>query len=56
MSNEPELIDIYAMFAMKGLLAGLLANGMDIEWKQIARDSFRQAEAMMEERQNYVDE
>lgn len=54
MKQEPELIDIYAMFAMQGLLAGFLANGMDIEWKQIARDSFRQADAMLAERKNWT--
>ena len=54
MKKEPELIDIYAMFAMNGLLSGLLANGMDIEWKQVARDSFRQANAMLEERKKWV--
>ena len=42
------------MLAMKGLLAGLLANGMDIEWRQIARDSFKQANAMLEERENWT--
>ena len=54
MKKEPELIDIYAMFAMNGLLSGLLANGMDIEWRQIARDSFKQANAMLEERENWT--
>lgn len=54
MKKEPELIDIYAMFAMQGLLSGFLADGMEIEWKRVAKDAFTQANAMLEERKKWV--
>jgi hypothetical protein len=44
------LRDYFAAKAMEGLLAGLLANGMDLKWDGIATDAYRQADAMMEAR------
>jgi hypothetical protein len=44
------LRDYIAVHAMQGLLSGLLANGMDIRWATIARDSYRQADLMLEHR------
>lgn len=42
--------DYIAVQAMNGLLAGLLANGMDIKWSTIARDAYYASDAMMEHR------
>ena len=36
------LRDYFAAKAMQGLLAGLLADGQDIQWAQIAQDAHRQ--------------
>jgi hypothetical protein len=44
------LRDHIAIQAMNGLLAGLLANGMDIRWETISRDSYYAADAMMRHR------
>jgi hypothetical protein len=44
------LRDYIAIQAMNGLLSGLLANGMDIRWSTIARDSYYQADLMLEHR------
>ena len=44
------LRDYIAIKAMNGLLAGLLANGMDIRWETISRDSYYAADAMMRHR------
>ena len=46
------LRDYIAIQAMNGLLSGLLANGMDIRWATIARDSYRQADLMLEHRES----
>ena len=45
------LRDYFAAKAMQGLLAGLLAEGMDVTWDGIATDAYRQADAMLEARQ-----
>ena len=45
------LRDYFAAEAMNGLLAGLLADGMDIQWDSIAKDSYRQADAMLKARE-----
>ena len=44
------LRDYFAAKAMQGLLAGLLADGQDIEWEIIARNSYWQADKMMKAR------
>ena len=45
------LRDYFAAKAMQGLLAGLLANGMDIKWQDVAEDAHRMADAMMKARE-----
>jgi hypothetical protein len=45
------LRDYFAAKAMQGLLAGLLAYGHDIMWDEIAKDAYRQADAMMKARE-----
>ena len=44
------LRDYFAAKAMQGLLAGLLADRMDVKWQSIAVDAYRQADAMLEAR------
>jgi hypothetical protein len=44
------LKDYFAAHAMQGLLAGLLADGQDLKWEQIAIDAYRQSNAMLEAR------
>lgn len=45
-----DLRDYFASDAMKGLLAGLLADGQDVNWESIAVDAYRQADAMLKAR------
>jgi hypothetical protein len=45
------LRDYFASAAMKGLIAGLLADGQDIKWESIAVDAYRQADAMLKARE-----
>ena len=45
------LRDYFAAKAMQGLLAGLLADRMDVKWQNIAIDAYRQADAMMKARE-----
>ena len=45
------LRDYFAARAMQGMLAGLLADGQDLKWDQVAIDSYRQANAMMKARE-----
>jgi hypothetical protein len=45
------LRDYFATHAMQGLLAGLLAYGHDIMWDEIAKDAYRQADAMLKARE-----
>lgn len=47
MKDEPELIDIFAMFAMHAFLQTAPKNARDVE---IAIEAYKQAEAMMRER------
>ncbi len=44
------LRDYFAAKAMQGLLAGLLADGMDLKWEGVAVDAYRQADAMLKAR------
>ena len=46
------LRDYIAVQAMNGLLAGLLANGMDIRWSTVARDAYYASDAMIEHRES----
>lgn len=46
-----DLRDYFAAKAMQGLLAGLLADGMDIKWQGVAEDAHRMADAMMKVRE-----
>ena len=45
------LRDYFAAKAMQGLLAGLLADGQDLKWEQIAIDAYRQSNAMLKTRE-----
>ena len=49
-SNGMTLRDYFAAKAMQGLLAGLLANGMDVEFQSIAINAYHQADAMLKAR------
>ena len=49
--NGMTLRDYFATHAMQGLLAGLLAYGHDIMWDQIAKDAYKQADAMLKARE-----
>jgi hypothetical protein len=50
-SEGMTLRDYFAAKAMQGMLSGLLANGMDLTWSQIAVDAYRQADAMLKARE-----
>ena len=50
-SHGMTLRDYFAAKAMQGLLAGLLADGQDLKWDQVAIDSYRQADAMLKARE-----
>ena len=45
------LRDYMAAKAMQGMLAGLLAYGHDIMWDQVAKDAYKQADAMLKARE-----
>lgn len=47
MKDEPQLVDIYAMFAMTGLLFNAPKKARS---EEIAYEAYEQAEAMMGER------
>lgn len=47
MKDEPELIDIFAMFAMHSFLQTAPKN---VQSNEIAFEAYKQAEAMMRER------
>jgi hypothetical protein len=49
--NGMTLRDYFAAKAMQGMLAGLLAYGHDIMWDQVAKDAYKQADAMMKARE-----
>lgn len=52
MKQEPELIDIFAMFIVQGICASepVISN------KAIVREAYNLAVCMMQERKNYVGE
>jgi hypothetical protein len=50
-SRGMSLRDYFAARAMQGMLAGLLAYGHDIMWDEIAKDAYRQADAMLKARE-----
>jgi hypothetical protein len=52
MKEEPQLIDVFALFAM---LAILKTANKCIFPHEIAHSAYEFAEAMMEERENHVD-
>jgi hypothetical protein len=45
------LRDYMAAKAMQGMLAGFLASSKDIMWDGIAKDAYRQADAMLKARE-----
>jgi len=45
------LRDYFAARAMQGMLAGFLASSKDIMWDGIAKDAYRQADAMLKARE-----
>jgi len=49
--NGMTLRDYMAAKAMQGMLSGLLAYGHDIMWDQVAKDAYRQADAMLKARE-----
>jgi hypothetical protein len=44
------LRDYFAAKAMQGQLSGLLADGQDLYWEEIARNAYWQADAMLKAR------
>ena len=52
MKTEPELIDIYAMFALMGLMQKPIKGKSKID---IAYEAFEQARAMVEVREDFMD-
>ena len=52
MKTEPELFDIFAMFALHAILKTAKKDALPHE---IARAAYDFAEAMMDERKNYVE-
>ena len=53
MKTEPELIDIYAMFALMGLMQKPVKGRSKID---VAYEAFEQAKAMVEVREDLVHE
>ena len=53
MKTEPELIDIYAMFALMGLMQKPVKGRSKID---VAYEAFEQARAMVEVREDFVHE
>ena len=53
MKTEPELIDIYAMFALMGLMQKPVKGKSKID---VAYEAFEQARAMVEVREDFVHE
>lgn len=52
MKDEPQLIDLFAMFVVQGLLTAEIVGEYSNE--HVAGIAYRVADAMMKERQNYV--
>ena len=46
-----DLRDYFASKAMQGMLSGLLADGMDLGWSDVATNAYRMADAMMKARE-----
>jgi hypothetical protein len=53
MNREPELIDIYAAFAMLALMQKPITKGKSKI--DLAYEAFGQAEAMLEVREDFID-
>lgn len=53
MKTEPELLDIYAMFALMGLMQKPIKGKSKID---VAYEAFEQAQAMIEVREDFVKE
>lgn len=53
MKTEPELLDIYAMFALMGLMQKPIKGKSKID---MAYEAFEQAQAMIEVREDFVKE
>lgn len=51
MKTEPDLIDIYAMFALMGIMQKPVKGKSKID---IAYEAFEQAQAMVEVREDFV--
>tara|TARA_R110000868_G_scaffold384603_1_gene652137 strand:+ start:565 stop:732 length:168 start_codon:yes stop_codon:yes gene_type:complete len=51
MKNEPELIDIYAMFALMALMQKPIKTKSKID---LAYEAFEQAQAMLEVRSDFI--
>ena len=45
------LRDYFAAKAMQGMLSGLLADGMDLGWSDVATNAYQMADAMMKARE-----
>ena len=52
MKTQPELIDIYAMFALMGLMQKPVKGKSKID---VAYEAFEQAQAMVEVREDFMD-
>lgn len=46
-AKDMTLRDWYAGLAMQGMMSGLLADGEDIQWAEISRNAYWQADAML---------
>jgi hypothetical protein len=53
MKTEPELIDIYAMFALMGLMQKPVKGKSKID---VAYEAFEQAQAMVDVREDFIKE
>ena len=51
MKTEPELIDLYAMFALMGLIQKPVKGKSKID---VAYEAFEQAQAMVEVREDFI--
>jgi hypothetical protein len=50
-----DLRDYFAAKAMQGIMAGAIASNQGVDWKQVARSAYYQAEAMMHQMRIYKD-
>jgi hypothetical protein len=51
MKTEPELIDLYAMFALMGLMQKTVKGKSNID---VAYEAFEQAQAMVDVREDFI--